>query len=94
MDELEQMRMQLVEVINARVWGREQLEQAFGTVLDTDQVRAKYRVRGFSAPLMVATNTATGEDEIFVFQHLPRFYWPAINDPMAIGLLMRIGTRT
>jgi len=54
---------------------REELEAEYGEVLTTDDVREKYEVRSFLAPLVFVTDLKTGKRGTLQFQHMPRFYF-------------------
>lgn len=75
MDETEDIRRALVEVINADPSGREGLEALHGQVWDTEQLTKAFEVRGFMAPFVVVKRREDGKVGSLEFQHHPRFYY-------------------
>lgn len=60
---------------NTEAQERQRLETIYGKVWDTDQVRAEFKVLGFSAPFVIVERLDTGERGSLLFQHSPRFYF-------------------
>ena len=74
-DVTETVRRELQAVINAAQAERALLEEHYGQVWDSDQIREDFDVIGFAAPLMIVTRKSDGKDGTLYFQHNPRFYW-------------------
>lgn len=75
MDETETLRRQRLFEINENPNGRAALEEKFGKVWDTDQLREEFEVIGFSAPYVVAKRLSDNQKGSLEFQHNPRFYF-------------------
>ena len=75
MDQTEAIRRDMVAVINAVPGSREELEQQYGDVWDTQQLGGVFEVQGFAAPLAVVTRKEDGAVGTVMFQHSPRFYF-------------------
>jgi len=54
---------------------REELEQQFGKVWDTNELTSEYRVEGFMAPYVVVTRKEDSVRGSLEFQHRPRYYF-------------------
>ena len=54
---------------------REELEQKFGKVWDTNELTSEYRVEGFMAPYVVVTRKEDNVRGSLEFQHRPRYYF-------------------
>ena len=54
---------------------REELEQQFGKVWDTNELTSEYRVEGFMAPYVVVTRKEDNVRGSLEFQHRPRYYF-------------------
>ena len=54
---------------------RYDLEQEFGQVWDTPQVKLDYEVLGFLAPFVLVRRRSDGVRGLLQFQHSPRFYF-------------------
>ncbi len=67
-------RSRLVE-INASPHSRDELEQAFGEVWNTEELARDFVVVGFLAPLVVARRRRDGALGSLEFQHAPRYYF-------------------
>ena len=80
LDETEALRRSRQEELNAMGWPREVLEDTYGTVYSTEELRERYEVVGFFAPLVVVKSRADGSLGSFEFQHSPRFYFNWIKD--------------
>jgi len=74
-DETEEMRRLRQAQLNAEAGDRRKLEKQYGEVWDTDQLRERFDVQGFSAPFVVVRERTTGKRGSLEFQHLPRFYF-------------------
>lgn len=66
--------------LNAVGWPREVLEDTYGKVYSTDELRAEFEVVGFYTPLVVVKSLANGQLGSFEFQHKPRFYFSYVRD--------------
>ena len=80
LDETEDFRRQRQAELNTMGWPREVLEGTYGTVYSTDELRKRFEVIGFFAPLVVVKSKADGSLGSFEFQHMPRFYFNWIKD--------------
>jgi hypothetical protein len=80
-DETEGPRRILVHQVNSAVESsdedkeRKRLEELYGEVWDTDQVRELFEVEGFMAPFVVVKRKSDGKKGSLMFQHRPRFYF-------------------
>jgi hypothetical protein len=74
-DDTVEIRHFLVDAINARPLSREELEQVYGQVWDTQQLREDFELLGFMSPLVVVKRRVDGELGSLYFQHMPRFYF-------------------
>ena len=54
---------------------REELEQQFGKVWDTNELTTEYSVEGFMAPYVVVTRKEDNVRGSLEFQHRPRYYF-------------------
>lgn len=79
-DETEAFRRARQAELNAVGWPREVLEDAYGTVYSTDQLREQFEVQAFLAPLVVVKSKADGGLGSFEFQHSPRFFFNYVRD--------------
>jgi hypothetical protein len=59
---------------------RAELEAQYGQVWDTEEVRRDFEIKGFMAPLVVATRRADGQVGSLEFSASPRFYFNWIKD--------------
>lgn len=75
MDETEDIRRNMVAVINAAPGSREALQQQYGDVWDTQQLQETFDVQGFAAPLAVVRRKSDNVVGTVMFQHSPRFYF-------------------
>ena len=53
---------------------REEFEQAYGQVWDTDELQANFKVASFMAPFVFVTRKSDGKKGSLKFSHRPRFY--------------------
>ena len=53
---------------------REEFEQAYGQVWDTDELQANFKVSSFMAPFVFVTRKSDGKKGSLKFSHRPRFY--------------------
>ena len=74
-DAAEFLRRHEVARLNRRKAEREQLEQVYGQVWDTDELTEQFEVLGFRAPYVVVRNLDTREEGNLKFQHDPRYYF-------------------
>lgn len=79
-DATENIRRALVQRINAESTSRESLEQRYGRVWNTEELRAEFEVIRFAAPLVIVMKRSTGERGTMFFQHEPRFYFSYESD--------------
>jgi hypothetical protein len=54
---------------------RTELEETYGEVWTSDQVRERFQVLGFLAPFVVVRDRTTGKKGSLEFVHSPRFYF-------------------
>jgi len=54
---------------------REEFEQAYGKVWDTDQLQSDFKVSSFMAPFVFVTRKSDGKKGSLKFSHRPRFYY-------------------
>ena len=80
LDETEDLRRERQAELNTIGWPREVLEGTYGKVYSTDELRERYEVVGFFAPLVVVKSKADGSLGSFEFQHMPRFYFNEVKD--------------
>ena len=66
--------------INRDPGEREALEQKYGQVWNTNDLRTEFDVLGFSAPFVVVTQKSTGFKGSMMFQHQPRYYFEFSKD--------------
>lgn len=74
-DETEPYRRILTATINSEQNQRQQLEEAHGTVWNTEELGRDFEVQGFSAPFVVVKRKSDGAVGSLMFQHMPRFYF-------------------
>lgn len=86
MDGTEGIRREMVQEINSNIESndesaeRARLEEKYGQVWDTDQVRAEFDVKGFMAPFVIVQRKTDGKKGTLMFQHHPRFYFSYRED--------------
>jgi len=73
-DQTESIRRAMVQAINAEPGSREDLEQRYGEVWDTQQLQEHFFVLGFYAPFCVVKRKLDHTKGSFLLQHNPRFY--------------------
>ncbi len=74
-DPTEAIRRERLAEINADAGSREALENQYGQIWDTNEMRRDFEVIGFAAPLVVVRRRADGILGSLEFQHSPRFYF-------------------
>ena len=79
LDETEALRRSRQKELNTIGWPREVLEDTYGIVYSTEELRERYEVVGF-VRLVVVKSRADGSLGSFEFQHSPRFYFNHIKD--------------
>ena len=80
MDETENIRKDLVEVINRSPSARTGLESLYGQVWNTEELRRDFKVIGEAAPFVAVTRKSDGKTGSLMFQHDPRFYFDFKED--------------
>ena len=75
MDQTENERRNLVQVINAQPGSREALQIEYGQVWDTDQMCEEFQAIGFMAPFVIVRRKSDGKKGSLMFQHCPRYYF-------------------
>lgn len=80
----EEMRRDMVAMINAAPKEREELEQLLSQkVYDTKQLQEHFSVHSFAAPLVLVTRKSDNAMGVMLFQHIPRYYfWFTPDDPV------------
>mgnify|MGYP003641442182 CR=1 FL=1 len=61
--------------VNDEAGPRQELEEKYGDVWDTQEMSAEFVVQGFGAPYVVVTRKSDGVKGSLTFQHSPRFYF-------------------
>jgi hypothetical protein len=79
-DPTESIRRARQAELNNEARPRDLLEAQYGQVWSTDEVRARWEIIGFMAPLVVVKDRMTGEKGSLEFQHSPRFYFNFVVD--------------
>jgi hypothetical protein len=81
MDETESYRRARQAELNSEAGGSQLLEDLYGQVWSTDELRASdWEVIGFAAPFVVVRNRKTRQKGSLEFQHSPRFYFNLQED--------------
>lgn len=75
MDVTENARRELTQQINSLKADRENLEDKFGQVWNTEELTAEFEVQGFLAPFVVVIQKMSGVKGSMMFQDYPRFYF-------------------
>ncbi len=77
----ETIRRNRIAEINVVHGSREDLENRYGQVWDTNQLSEEFQVIGFMAPLIVVQRKSDGVKGSLEFQHSPRLYfnWQGID---------------
>jgi hypothetical protein len=79
-DPTEDIRREMVAEINAAAADRARLEDRYGQVWSTEQVRQDFEVLGFFAPFVRVIRKSDNERGMLEFQHDPRFYFMFTTD--------------
>lgn len=79
-DETEAYRRERQAELNMPPIVRVELEEEYGQVWDTDQLRAEFRVLSFMAPFVVVQRLADGKKGSMEFTHSPRYYFNFVVD--------------
>jgi len=74
-DPTEPIRRQHLVEANVKPGSREALENRYGRVWDTQELRRDFHVLGFAASLVVVRRKSDGVRGVLEFQHHPRFYF-------------------
>lgn len=74
-DNVEVMRLERLETINADPGTREALELAYNQVWDTSELTRDFIVIGFAAPFVSVRRKQDSRLGSLEFQHHPRFYF-------------------
>ena len=75
MDKTENIRREMVEIINSNPSERERLEEMYGEVWDTSEFGKDFEVIGFMAPFITVKRKEDSVRGVLMFQHSPRFYF-------------------
>jgi hypothetical protein len=74
-DPTEGVRRIMTDVINSEQAQRQELEQKYGTVWNTEELTRDFEVFGFLAPYVAVKRKSDGKKGSLLFQHAPRFYF-------------------
>lgn len=74
-DPLKAMRQDLQRAINSNAKPREELEEYFGEVWDTLQLKRDFKVQSFLAPFVRVIRKSDNVEGTLTFQHSPRYYF-------------------
>lgn len=74
-DPTETIRRNRIAEINVVPGSREDLENKYGQVWDTNQLSEEFQAIGFMAPLIVVRRKSDGLKGSLEFQHAPRLYF-------------------
>ena len=74
MDSTEQARRELVQEVNQDT-ERTKLDEKYGEVMTTSEMRLLYDVEGFLAPFIVCRRKSDGKRGTLMFSHSPRYYF-------------------
>lgn len=74
-EQFEELRRNMTDSINRLMLNRQEAEGRYGAVWDTQQLREKFEVLGFCAPVVVVRRKSDGTHGSLMFQHKPRFYF-------------------
>lgn len=75
MDDTENIRRDMVAIINANPGSREDLEARFYQVWNTDELQRDFDVQAFMAPFVMVVRKSDGAKGSLMFQRSPRFYY-------------------
>jgi len=75
MDNTENIRRGMVEIINSNPSERERLEEIYGEVWNTSEVSKDFEVIGFMAPFITVKRKEDSVRGVLMFQHSPRYYF-------------------
>ena len=75
MDKTEGIRRVMVKDLNDNPGDREELENVYGRIWNTQEVRADFEVVGFMAPFVVVKRKSDRVKGTLMFQHSPRYYF-------------------
>ena len=75
MDKTEGIRRVMVKDLNDNPGDREELENVYGRVWDTQEVEVDFEVVGFMAPFVVVKRKSDRVKGTLMFQHSPRYYF-------------------
>jgi len=59
---------------------KEELEERFGEVWDTNKLQEDFYVESFFAPYVIVTRKSDNQKGTLAFQHRPRFYFDFSTD--------------
>ena len=79
-DEVETAQCARLAEINTRPGERAALEEKYGQVWDSAELRNDFEVLSFAAPWIVVRRRADGVTGSLEFQHSPRFYFRFVED--------------
>jgi hypothetical protein len=79
-DETEEIRRARMDQLHEEATNRLELEERYGKVWSSTELRADFEVLSFCAPIVVVRQRATGKLGSLEFQHMPRFYFNFVQD--------------
>ena len=74
-DPTENIRKEMVDVINSDPNERAALEAKYGQVWDTQELQKDFEVKGFMVPFISVSRKSDGARGTMMFQHSPRYYF-------------------
>ncbi len=77
---LEDARRVRLQEINTDAGDRARLEERYGRIWDTEELRTEFEVLGFMAPFVVVRRRSDNQKGSLEFQHHPRFYFSFTED--------------
>jgi len=78
-DPTEELRRLATERINSARAERADLEEVYGKVWDTQELRDDFTVHSFLAPFVHVTRKSDGVRGTLAFQHWPRYYFSFLS---------------
>jgi len=74
-DETQEIRQLRQAELNSAAAARAVLEERYGKVWSTDELREDFEVKGFAAPIVVVRRRSDNQMGSLEFQSSPRFYF-------------------
>lgn len=79
-DPSEAIRRQRLIEINNQPASREELQEKYGRVWNTEELAAEFEIKAFIAPMVVVRRRADDVVGTLEFQSRPRFYFQFVED--------------